>query len=207
MGMAYPRRLLNTGESIVLDLHPHWRFYAGPVAAFLAAVGVLVVLRTFQPDYWWVGAALLGLAALWLAVTYVRWVTTNFVLTSDRLIWRTGVFTKQGIDIPLERVNNITSNQPFFERLLGSGDLVIESAGEGGQQSFSDIARPGRVQNAIFVAMEAAAARDADRMAGRPGGSVADELRQLADLRDRGVLDSAEFERAKADVLGEPEPT
>jgi type VI protein secretion system component VasK len=59
-------------------------------------------------------------------------------------------------------------------------------------------------------AQQAAAAQDAAAKAyiqsavgtGGTGGGTADQLAQLADLKAKGVLDDAQFEAAKAKVLG-----
>ncbi len=124
---------------------------------------------------------LLGLTALnlvWLAARLAKWTTTNFVVTTDRLIYRSGVLAKQGMEIPLERVNDVSFNQRIFERMLGAGDLLIESGGERGQQAFTDIRRPAVVQNEIYRQIELAQERDADRMAGRREAVVARPARQ-----------------------------
>ena len=77
---------------------------------------------------------------------YLTWATINFVITSDRVIYRSGLIAKHGIEIPLERVNNVSFRQGIFERMIGAGDLLIESGGEDGQQRFTDIRDPERVQ-------------------------------------------------------------
>jgi uncharacterized membrane protein YdbT with pleckstrin-like domain len=201
--MPFPRKFLNEGEDVVLDLRPHWWFLAGPVAALVVAVVVAIVV-TANTDNEVLGWSSLGLvlaAVLWVLGRYLRWTTTNFVVTTDRLIYRHGVIAKSGIEIPLERVNNIAFNQSVFERILGAGDLLIESAGESGQQSFSDIRKPGRVQNVIYTEMERAAARDADRIAGRRELSIPEQIEKLDELRQRGVISQAEFDAKKAQLL------
>ena len=65
------------------------------------------------------------------------------------------MLAKTGIEIPLERINTVFFNQSIFERMLGAGDLAIESGGETGKQTFSDIRRPSLVQNEIYRQMEA----------------------------------------------------
>ncbi len=202
--MAFPLRLLNEEEDIVLDLHPHWWFFTGPATLLALTLGGLVVLMTFDlPDALTMVAAALALVALtWLLGRYLRWVTTNFVVTTDRLIYRSGVFGKSGTEIPLDRVNTMFFHQTFFERLLRSGDLIIESGGETGRQTFSDIAAPSSVQNTIYQQIEANEMRTAS------GGhvasaSIAVELQHLDELRRNGVLTDAEFETQKARLLGQ----
>ncbi len=201
--MAFPPKLLNETEEIVLDLRPHWSFLSGPVGAVVLAVAATVGLGVIDlHDYVFLGGvAVVVLCVLWLLGRWARWVTTNFVVTTDRLIYRSGVFAKRGMEIPLERVNNIAFRQSVFERMLRSGDLIIESAGESGQQKFTDIARPSSVQNEIYRQMEAAAARDADRMAGRRELSIPEQIEKLDELRSRGVISQAEFDVKKAQLL------
>jgi uncharacterized membrane protein YdbT with pleckstrin-like domain len=132
--MPYPRKLLNDGEDVVLDLHPHWWFFAGPTLAFAVSVAVAIAVG-HAVDTSGVRLALLALmavAAMWWVLRYFKWATTNFVVTTDRLIFRSGVLSKAGREIPLDRLNDISFHQSLFERLIGAGDLMIESAGERG---------------------------------------------------------------------------
>ncbi len=201
--MPFPTKLLNEGEEVVLDLHPHWWFLIGPLLASLVSAGAVGALAVLNAPPWafYTGLAVLALALLWLLGRWLRWITTNFVVTTDRLVYRSGVLSKRGMEIPLERVNNIAFSQSVFERILRSGDLLIESAGEGGQQRFSDISRPSHVQNEIYRQMELAVARDADRAAGRRELSVPEQIEKLYDLFQRGVLSQAEFDAKKAQLL------
>ena len=93
--------------------------------------------------------------------------TINFVITSDRIIYRSGVFAKRGIEIPLERVNNVIFHQSVIERLLNAGNLLIESGGETGQQRFTDVKEPDRVQALIHSQVDAKQTR-------RSGGRCCD---------------------------------
>jgi uncharacterized membrane protein YdbT with pleckstrin-like domain len=201
--VAFPPKLLNAGEEIVLDLHPHWWFFAGPLLALTVTLAATVAVMVLDlPD--WLFLGIVGLAllnTLWLVARLARWWTTNFVVTTDRLIYRSGVLAKQGKEIPLERVNDISFNQSIFERMLGGGDLMIESGGERGQQLFSDIRRPARVQNEIYRQIEESRGRDADRMAGRRELSIPEQIDKLDELRSRGVISQAEFDAKKSQLL------
>ena len=198
--MPFPRKLLNEGEDIVLDLHPHWWYFVKPVVVLAAGIVGAVALRD-------VDAARIAFivvivaSALWLAVVYARWATTNVVVTTDRLIHRVGVLGKQGKEIPLERVNDIAVSQTVFERLIGSGDVTIESGGERGQQIFTDIPKPFLVQNVIYTEMERAGARDAARASGSRELSIPEQLEKLDELRQRGVITQAEFDAKKVQLL------
>jgi len=198
--VPFPRKLLNDGEDIVLDIHPHWWFFAGPVGALVASVVGAVVARNI--DVLRVALLATTLASLaWVGWRYARWATTNFTITTDRLIFREGVVAKRGKEIPLERLNDIAVSQSVFERLIGAGDLTTESGGERGQQVFVDIPKPFLIQNTIYTEMERAGARDAARAAGPRQQSIPEQIEKLDELRQRGVISRAEFEAKKTQLL------
>jgi len=202
--VPFPRKLLNEGEDVILDLHPHWWYFARPGAAVVVtAVAAIALWNVHELLRFLLLGLLLGSVG-WLAVTYARWSTTNVVVTTDRLIHRSGVLGKQGKEIPLERVNDISVSQTFFERVIGAGDVTIESGGERGQQVFSDISKPFIVQNVIYVEMERAQERDADRSSGRTRAadlSIPEQLEKLDELRQRGIISQAEFDAKKTQLL------
>ena len=199
----FPRKYLNEGEEVVLDLHPHWWVFVKPALFCAVAVIATVVVAALEINdpLFLVFLVLDAMGVLWFAARYASWTTTNFVVTTDRLITRKGVLSKQGREIPLERVNDISSHQSVFERVIGAGDLVIESGGERGQQVINDVAKPFKVQNEVYRQIELAQARDADRMAGRRELSVPEQLEKLDELRQRGIISQAEFDAKKAQLL------
>jgi uncharacterized membrane protein YdbT with pleckstrin-like domain len=158
--LPFPRRLLNDDESIVLDLRPHWWGLVGAtlllVVALGAAIAISIILSGVAHDVVLIAALIVVLFALArFVVRYIRWATTNIVLTNHRLILRAGVLSKSGREIPLERINDIAYHQSFFDRLIGSGDLIVESAGERGQETLRRVPDPTRVQQEIYRQMHA----------------------------------------------------
>ena len=205
--MAFPRKLLNDGEEVVLDLRPHWIYMAEPTLAVLGSIVVGIVALKIDVSFIKLLAALLVLGCLgWFGIRYAKWSNTNFVVTSDRVIHRVGVIAKHGIEIPLERINTVFFNQTVFERLLGAGDLGIESAGERGAETFEDVRKPAIVQNEIYRQMEANSSRlhGGGRHAAptqEAGLSIPEQIEKLDELRKRGVISDQEFAAKKADLL------
>ena len=204
--MPFPQRLLGEHEEVIYDLRPHWWTLVGPILLTVVVAAVAVAGLAFLPS----GSlqrsgrlAIAGVAVLCLVIIvvprYLRWATTHFVLTTDRLIFRSGVLSKLSKEIPLERVNDVTYSQSLWERLIGAGDLFIESAGERGQSVFENVPRPEGVQVEIYRQMEANGQRRSG-IAVRPP-SVLEELERLANLRDRGAVTNEEYERKKRDLL------
>jgi uncharacterized membrane protein YdbT with pleckstrin-like domain len=211
--MTYPRRLLNEGEEVALDLKPHWWFFANHIftgvpllVLFLIIVGATA--GDVQRNLLWVWLVLAVVWGIWLAIKYFDWYFTHFVVTDQRVIFRTGVLAKKGVEIPLERINNINFSQRIWERIIGAGDLAIESAGRDGVSSFSDVRHPDGVQQEIYRQAEVNARRRAAWTAGAAPAaaapappSVVEQIEQLASLRDRGIITPAEFEAKKAQLL------
>ena len=203
--MPFPRRLLNDYETVVLDLHPHWWYFGSSGAAVLAAMFVTLFVRAqigsggFETVVSYLGLAAIVVSSAWLCVQVIKWRTTYFVVTSHRLIYREGVVARNGVEIPLDRLNNVNFNQSIVERLLGVGDVLIESAGRDGQQTFTDISQPEKVQNIIHQAIQNLASGNTGVVSAFAG--VASELERLEALRDRGTLTEAEFREQKRRLL------
>ena len=204
--VAYPKKLLNDNESVVLDLNPHWRIFLGPFALLVIALAlvVVVVVVVDQVDtvYEIASAVPLAFGLAWFVWRWIVWRSTHFVLTTDRVIYRSGVVSKHGQNIPLERITNVAFSQTVLERLLRVGDLRIESAGETGSQTFSDVLNPSIVENRIYSEIEKSKERD-DMRAARAGVSVADELTKFERLRAQGTISEEEFQAQEARLLGQ----
>ena len=204
--MPYPRRLLNDHEHVTVDLHPHWWFLAAPTIAIIASITAAVATlattdsdTTQQSVAGWGSLVALAASAIWLVVRYSKWLTTHFVITNLRIIFRSGLVSKRGIEIPLDRVNTVHFRQGIMERIVGAGDLLIESGGESGQQRFTDIRQPDRVQRVIHAEMDVSRQR---RSGGESVTDVADQLERLESMLMRGSLTPDEFDRQKQRLLG-----
>jgi uncharacterized membrane protein YdbT with pleckstrin-like domain len=203
--VTHPRNLLKDNEAIVLDLRPHWWYFVRETVALgLALLVGLLALVLGWPDWIRLLAGIAILVSLgWATYSYLQWSRTHLILTTDRLIYRSGVLTRTGIEIPLERINTVFFRQTLLERTIGSGDLTIESAGEMGRQEFSNILRPLNVQNEIYHQMENNENRKFSKI-GQPaaGPSIPEQIAQLDDLRQKGILSDDEFRRKKEELLG-----
>jgi uncharacterized membrane protein YdbT with pleckstrin-like domain len=156
--VGFPESVLTTGEQVVLHLHPHWKAMIRPVLVLVLAVAAVVAAAIFLSSNvtLLIVGALALIAVLWLTVwPWAKWRTTHYVFTTERVIMREGVFSRDGRDIPLNRVNDVSFSHNFIERLLGCGKLTIESAGERGQVVLDDIPRVEKVQSQLYELTEA----------------------------------------------------
>lgn len=219
----FPRKLLIPGEDVVIELRPHPVALALPAIALVlgTALAVWVGTRVDGIVVWIVWAAWLALILGYDLPKTVAWYTSIFVVTTDRVISREGFIAKRSMEIPLDQVNDVRFDQGIFDRIVGAGTLLIQSASTTGTNSFDHIRRPEEVQRTIFHQGElnrqrtARGARHVTEQGApaRPDGpttgpgpaspSVATELERLADLRARGVLTEDEFQAQKARILGQ----
>ena len=164
--MAYPDRLLADDEEVVLDLRPHWKMLVVPVFVLLIVCAATGFGLAVLPDGDYQDAARIAVTVVallllfaFVVVPVLRWRTTRFIVTSHRVLIRSGILARQGRDIPLTRVNDVHFDHSLVDRLLRCGSLVIESAGERGQLTLSDVPRVEEVQRTLYRLVEADDAR------------------------------------------------
>ena len=152
---------LTEDEQLVLRLHPHWKTLIRPMLVAVLVVAVALVAVVAIPSGSAAAVERLVVAAvailalmLWLMVPVLRWRTTTYELTTRRLRMRDGIVTRNGRDIPLARINDISFTKGLLDRLFGSGRLVVESAGEHGQILLNDIPRVEFTQATLFRLVE-----------------------------------------------------
>lgn len=198
--MAFSEKMLQPGEEVIVELHPHWWALIDAVAALAVAValGVAALVAGIEV-FRWVALGALVVALVLFAHRYLRWQRTIFVVTSERVIFQQGIVARRGTQIPVEKINAVDFQQSIFERLIGAGDLVVESGAEQGVTTFNEIRRPMQVQHAIQEQMDRH-----EKMAHGGGyrATAPEQIAQLADLRHRGLISDAEFETKKNELLG-----
>jgi uncharacterized membrane protein YdbT with pleckstrin-like domain len=152
---------LTPDEQPVLLLHPHWKTLIRPLAVAVVVVAAALVGEVLIPSGSGAAAGRLVLAVvavlalmLWLFVPVLRWRTTTYMLTTERLRTRFGIVTRRGRDIPLIRINDVSFEKGVLDRLLGAGRLIVESAGEHGQIVLRDIPHVEYVQSTLFRLVE-----------------------------------------------------
>jgi uncharacterized membrane protein YdbT with pleckstrin-like domain len=136
--MGYPAKLLSDGETIQYEMRPHWRALVVPGVLLIVVVFLLVFLLTrLNEDNFFgsVSSWVLWVVGLFVVVVFVirpflYWLTTQYVFTNRRIIIRTGLVSKQGRDMPLSKVNNVSFDVSVGGRILNYGMLTIDSASD-----------------------------------------------------------------------------
>jgi uncharacterized membrane protein YdbT with pleckstrin-like domain len=158
--VGYPDNVLAADERVVLHRHPHWKRLIGPVLILLlvtalAAFGAAVVNNTAW-DQMAKNIVMIVIGVIWLIVVgwltvwpFLNWRTTHFVITDRRVMFRHGLLTRAGIDIPLARINSVEFRHGLLDRMVRTGTLIIESAAQDPLE-FHDIPRVEQVHSLLY---------------------------------------------------------
>ena len=146
--MSVPSKLLIDGETILLSTRTHAKALILPAVALivLAAVGgfLTAILGDSSTERWvvigiWVAV---GIGMLvWSVMPFIRWITTEYTITSKRLLLTSGVVSRSGRAIPLYRINDVSFEKGLLDRLLGCGTLIVHDASEMSGMRLTDVPR------------------------------------------------------------------
>ena len=154
------------GENLVLKDHPHWVVLIKSVWVPIVAV-VLVVIADFtilldNYNSWnlpqrfrtFLTLGVVALAGLWLIVVWIRWQSTTYTLTDQRIKIETGVFGRQEKIIPIDRVQDCTTKTSLLGRMLGYGRVEVDAAGAQGAEVLDHLPNPGSFRDQVFMQTE-----------------------------------------------------
>jgi membrane protein YdbS with pleckstrin-like domain len=148
-----PRKFLNDDEELLVEMRPHWVFFARPLfTAVVAVAGIIALLVAFPSMPNWVTDALLVLMAipvLWLIGRLLRWRAYTLALTTTRIVVRRGVFGRNTTQIRLQRITEIALSQKLWERVISAGRLLIDVQGEDDAIVIEFVRKPALVQRVI----------------------------------------------------------
>src|ERR1700688_3799328 len=151
------------GENLILKDHPHWVVLIKSI--LIPGVLVIVVLiadfTVLGPDNLYVphlrtilSLVVIALALLWLVVVWIRWQSTTYTLTDQRIKIETGVFGRQEKVIPIDRVQDCTTRMSVLGRMLGYGRVEIDAAGAQGAEVLNHLPNPGTFRDQVFIQSE-----------------------------------------------------
>ena len=151
--MAIPRKFLNADEELLAELKPHWIFLFGPLFTSIGVwAAIIVILIVWQNPPGWTNYPVVIFAlipGLWLLGRYVRWRSYDVALTSTRILVRQGILGRDTVQLRLQRITEVNIRQELFERLLGTGSLVIDVQGEDDSMTLEYMRKPAVVQRVI----------------------------------------------------------
>lgn len=158
--MGYPETVAAEDEQVILHRHPHWKLLVSPVLVLIATSSLagftLGVVAQTSWDQTAKNVICTVVGAVWLVVVgwltlwpFLGWLTTHFVITDRRVIFRHGMLTRPSIDIPLARINSVEVRHGVVDRMLRTGTLVIDSASQDPLE-FHDIPHVAQVHSLLY---------------------------------------------------------
>lgn len=154
--MAYPEDALGSGEAVIIHTRTHWKVLLGAIVWIVLGIVGLVLLLTLLPSggvqdaVRWVGVAAIAIALLWFALwPLVRWLSSSYTITDQRIMERTGVIRQTGRNIPLQRVSGVSFEKDVIDRMLGCGTLKIQSSADSTDVIFRDVPDVDNVQRVV----------------------------------------------------------
>lgn len=151
-------------EQPLLLVRQHWSVIAGPVAGGMAVLAAGVAALILIPAALGgvqlggvkvaIAAALVVAVLLWTLVHWLRWRLLTYQLTDRRIIVDGGVLSRFSESITLDRIQNTVLRRPLGDRLLGTGEIEIESAGRDGVEVMHRIPRPQQFYGRLLQAMQ-----------------------------------------------------
>jgi uncharacterized membrane protein YdbT with pleckstrin-like domain len=147
------------GETVLLEGHPSWLSIVGfYVLGFLVSAAVGGAVGAIASDVALGIAAGAAVLLVVLVVGFVRRISTTYGITDERLTIKRGLLSRDTQEARLTRVQNVTTRQSFFQRLLGIGTVDFDTAaGSDYDFSFTGISDPARVVRIVDDAQEASA--------------------------------------------------
>ena len=160
--MGYVERHLLPGERVLYRTRLHWVLFIKPALVVLTGAVLMAVLRGVPDPRWpWMlGAAVTAVGLAWALVHYVELMTSEFAVTTTRLIFKVGLISRYTTELLLARVESIGVQQGLTGRLLNYGDLTVTGTG-GAREVFGRVRDPIGFRNHVQQASLGAGASGA----------------------------------------------
>lgn len=210
------RTALKKDEKVLLIIRHHWLKLLGAFGIWFLIVLLILWLANTSESVTTSGALVIILiAAIYPLWVYLNWVHNIWAVTNLRVIDEGGFFTRYAKESPLDKINNIEYDQSFWGRILGYGNVDIQTAAEMGETSYIMIHHPKLLKDTITHAQEESKVRQANNQAqqlakaiaentgSRPSQvMIADELHKLFELMQKGAISQEEYIAQKNKLMG-----
>ena len=206
MAKDYLEEMLGENEQILLRSRKHWSVLFGNIALEIVLIIALIVISfvllplvTFPVVP--LGLLLVIVPLIGMVRDFLVWYNRQYIVTNRRVIQTAGVFSKDVVDSSLEKVNDVKLSQSFWGRLFDYGDIEILTASEVGANVFRSIGEPIKFKTAMLNAKEHLGFDEFGAQAVNAANDIPSMIAGLDDLRQRGIISEAEFQRKKTELL------
>jgi membrane protein YdbS with pleckstrin-like domain len=152
------RREMVEDEKVIFTIRPTMIFvYAWYALAALIVISVSALMGILSSKAIVSGEValivILAVALVAFSVPFYKHVLRRrevYTLTNFKLEMRYGLIAKNVRNIPLNKIQDVTVTSSVWQRLLGLGDIVIDSASETGKIHLDDIKNADRYADIIL---------------------------------------------------------
>jgi uncharacterized membrane protein YdbT with pleckstrin-like domain len=210
------RTHLKKDEKLLIIIRQHWIKLALPFFAWLLlSILLLAFIKNYKVDL-----IIILLTAIYPMIEYINWKYNLWAVTNMRVVDESGFFTRYSKESPLDKINNVEYDQPILGRILGYGNVDIQTAAEMGETKYQLIHHPKLLKDTITHAQEEykknqitsqatqlaqAIAKTAPVAVAAPAQSqqmIADELHKLFELLQKGAITQEEYVAQKNKLFG-----
>ena len=206
------RTELKKDEKLLIIIRQHWIRLILPFFAWLLLATLLLFFVTNHK----VDLIIILLTAIYPIIEYINWKYNLWAVTNMRVVDESGFFTRYSKESPLDKINNVEYDQPIMGRILGYGNVDIQTAAEMGETKYQLIHHPKLLKDTITHAQEEykkiqisnqatqlAEAIARTNMATTPSQQmIADELHKLFELLQKGAITQEEYLAQKGKLMG-----
>ncbi len=207
------RTQLKKDEKLLIIIRQHWIKLVLPIFAWLL---LTIILLWWMTNYS-IAFIIILLTAIYPLLEYINWKYNLWGVTNMRVVDESGFFTRYSKESPLDKINNVEYDQPILGRILGYGNVDIQTAAEMGETKYSLIHHPKLLKDTITHAQEeykkiqiasqatqlAKAIAENTNFSNVPSQQmIADELHKLFDLLQKGAITPEEYLAQKNKLLG-----
>jgi uncharacterized membrane protein YdbT with pleckstrin-like domain len=150
------RTKLREGERLIFQTRAHWITVLKPAIVFVLAAALFVLsFVIIKNDNSIAKYARLVCGALLIAAAgyfgYYEWFRRCdiWAVTNLRVVDEMGIFKRSSKESPLDKINNLSYEQSLVGRMLGYGDVEIQTAAEDGATIYRKVAKPKQLKETI----------------------------------------------------------
>ena len=207
------RTELKTDEIKLIIIRQHWIKLVLPFFAWVLLATLLLILNWFTAS---VNLIIILVTAIYPMIEYINWKYNLWCVTNMRVVDESGFFTRYSKESPLDKINNVEYDQSIWGRILGFGNVDIQTAAEMGETKYQLIHHPKLLKDTITHAQEEykkmqitnqatqlAEAIARTNVAAQPSQQmIADELHKLFELLQKGAITQEEYVAQKNKLMG-----
>lgn len=189
------KTLLKSNEHIELEVKQHFIVLIVPaiISIIILITGIALFKKVSTVSFF-----LIIISIVYFIYKIMQRKNNLWAVTNLRIIDEKGVFTLNSKESPLDKINNISYSESILGRILGYGNVQIQTAGEAGITTYRNVEKPRLLKDTMFRMQEEYKSYFFHQ---KDNISTSDEIEKLYNLMQKGIITKVEFEERKTKIL------